>query len=123
MAAASFLDELAIYGPSAGRQRLSPADAFAYCRRLAESHYENFTVASWLLPADLRPHFCNVYAYCRWSDDLADETTGGAQSLELLDWWQSQLEDCYRGVTTHPVLVALEQTIRQFEIPIEPFRD
>jgi squalene synthase HpnC len=123
MAAASFLDELAIYGPSAGRQRSSPAEALAYCRRLAESHYENFTVASWLLPAELRPHFCNVYAYCRWSDDLADETAGGAQSLELLDWWQSQLEECYRGVTTHPVFVALEQTIRTFDIPIDPFRD
>ncbi len=121
--AAAFLDELAIYGPGASRPRPSVAEAQAYCRRLAESHYENFTVASWLLPAELRPHFCHVYAYCRWSDDLADETSGGQQSLELLDWWQSQLEDCYRGITVHPVFVALEQTIREFEIPIEPFRD
>ncbi|MCC7084895.1 MAG: squalene synthase HpnC [Pirellulales bacterium] len=123
MAAATFLDELAIYGPSADCKRPSPSDAQSYCRRLAESHYENFTVASWLLPAELRPHFCNIYAYCRWSDDLADETAGGVQTLELLDWWQSQLEDCYRGVTAHPVFVALEETIREFKIPIEPFRD
>jgi squalene synthase HpnC len=123
MAATTFLDELAIYGPSADRERPSLAEAQAYCRRLAESHYENFTVASWLLPAELRPHFCHVYAYCRWSDDLADETAGGNESLALLDWWQSQLEDCYRGVTAHPVFVALEETIREFEIPIEPFRD
>ncbi len=99
------------------------AEAKAYCRRLARTHYENFTVASWLLPAKLRPHFCNVYAYCRWSDDLADETAGGEQSLELLDWWQAELEDCYRGVARHPVFVALAETIREFEIPIEPFRD
>src|SRR5262245_20478608 len=119
----SFIDELALYGPTAGRFCSSLADARSYCRRLAGTHYENFTVASWLLPAELRPHFCAVYAYCRWSDDLADETAGGAQSLELLDWWQSQLEDCYRGVATHPVFVALAETIREFEIPIEPFRD
>jgi squalene synthase HpnC len=123
MAMATFLDELAVYGPAAGHERPSLAEAQAYCRRLAESHYENFTVASWLLPAELRPHFCHVYAYCRWSDDLADETAGGQESLALLDWWQSQLEDCYRGVTVHPVFVALAQTIREFEIPIEPFRD
>jgi squalene synthase HpnC len=123
MAATSFLDELAIYGPMGAGERPPLAVAQAYCRRLAESHYENFAVASWLLPAELRPHFCHVYAYCRWSDDLADETAGGQQSLELLDWWQLQLEDCYRGVTVHPVFVALEQTIREFEIPIEPFRD
>ena len=71
------------------RNRPTLAEAQAYCRRLARSHYENFTVASWLLPAELRPHFCSIYAYCRWSDDLADETAGGPASLELLDWWQS----------------------------------
>jgi squalene synthase HpnC len=122
MAQTPFLDELAVYGPGTARG-WSPAEAKAYCRRLARTHYENFTVASWLLPAKLRPHFCNVYAYCRWSDDLADETSGGEQSLELLDWWQAELEDCYRGVARHPVFVALAETIREFEIPIEPFRD
>ena len=95
----------------------------AILRSSARSHYENFTVASWLLPAKLRPHFCNIYAYCRWSDDLADETSGGEASLQLLDWWESQLDDCYRGVATHPVFIALESTIREFEIPSQPFRD
>ncbi len=119
-----FSDELAIYGPAGARaQRPTLAQAQAYCRRLARLHYENFTVASWLLPRDLRPHFCNIYAYCRWSDDLADETAGGAESLQLLDWWQSQLDDCYRGIATHPVFVALESTIHEFEIPADPFRD
>jgi squalene synthase HpnC len=122
MSQPSFPDELALYGPGPAAQSCpSLAAAQAYCRRLARRHYENFTVASWLLPAELRQHFCNVYAYCRWSDDLADETAGGQQSLELLEWWQSQLDDCYRGVATHPVFVALAETIRQFEIPIEPF--
>jgi squalene synthase HpnC len=120
----TFSDELAIYGPAgAGAQRPSLAQAQAYCRQLARTHYENFTVASWLLPAKLRQHFCHVYAYCRWSDDLADETAGGEASLRLLDWWQSQLDDCYRGIAKHPVFVALESTIHEFEIPAEPFRD
>ena len=118
-----FSSQLSQFGPAAGRRAPSLAEAQEYCRRLARSHYENFTVASWLLPEDLRPHFCHVYAYCRWSDDLADETAGGAESLELLDWWHSQLDDCYRGVVTHPVFVALRPTIEEFEIPIEPFRD
>ena len=80
-------------------------------------------MASWLLPAKLRPHFCNIYAYCRWSDDLADETSGGETSLQLLDWWESQLDDCYRGTATHPVFVALQSTIHEFEIPSRPFAD
>lgn len=120
----AFIDELALYGPtSASAQQPTLAAAQAYCRRLAHTHYENFAVASWLLPVELRQHFANVYAYCRWSDDLADETAGGEQSLQLLDWWQTQLEDCYRGIATHPVFVALESTIHEFEIPADPFRD
>src|ERR1051326_7833929 len=60
-------------------------EARAYCARLARSHYENFSVASWFLPARLRQHFFNVYAYCRISDDLGDEVGDAAASLELLD--------------------------------------
>src|SRR5262245_16355826 len=98
MPSSTFHDELAAYGPAATAGRPTLAEAEAYCRRLARTHYENFTVASWLLPAELRQHFCHVYAYCRWADDLADETTSPAESLRLLDWWESQLEECYRGV-------------------------
>src|SRR4051812_37991093 len=94
----AFAAQLARYGPAAQPPcRVTPAEARAYCRRLALTHYENFTVASWLLPRALRQHFFNVYAYCRWADDLADETGGPAHSLQLLDWWQQQLGDCYRG--------------------------
>jgi squalene synthase HpnC len=121
---AVFLDELATYGPSSPlRSRPSLAAAQAYCQQLARRHYENFTVVSWLLPAELRQHFASIYSYCRWSDDLADETAGGAASIALLDWWESQLEACYAGEATHPVFVALEPTIREFQIPIDPFRN
>ncbi|HEX3871614.1 MAG TPA: squalene synthase HpnC, partial [Pirellulales bacterium] len=91
-------------------------------RQLARSHYENFTVASWLLPHSLRPHFYNVYAYCRWADDLADETRDPGRSLTLLDWWENELQACYAGRPHHPVFVALEETIHEFSIPIEPFQ-
>jgi len=98
-------------------------DAQAYCRRLAKSHYENFTVASWLLPRDLRQHFCNIYAYCRTADDLADETDDAGQNLARLDDWEKQLRACYAGNAEHPVFLALADTARRFEIPIEPLAD
>src|SRR6185295_14674554 len=95
--------ELAIYGPGQSAGRPTLAEAQQYCRRLAQTHYENFTVASWLLPRELRLHFYNVYAYCRWADDLADETGNAIESLCLLDWWEEQLQDCYQGRASHPV--------------------
>ncbi len=94
-----------------------------FCRRLAERHYENFTVASRILPGYLRQHVCNIYAYCRWADDLADEVGDARQSLALLDDWHKQLDECYEGRAVHPVFVALGETIRQFDIPQEPFAD
>jgi squalene synthase HpnC len=94
-----------------------------YCRQLAESHYENFHVASWLLPKRLRPHFHSIYAYCRISDDLGDEVGSQAQALALLDVWQDQLDACYRGDAKHPVFVALRETIRACDIPKKPFAD
>src|SRR6266436_9582196 len=101
----------------------SEADARDYCRRLARSHYENFSVASWFLPGRLRQHFFNVYAYCRISDDLGDEVGDTAASLELLDQWEHELDACYGGPPKHPVFVALAETVRQFDIPKHEFSD
>jgi squalene synthase HpnC len=95
----------------------------AFCEHLARSHYENFSVASWFLPARLRQHFFNVYAYCRISDDLGDEVGNPAASLLLLDQWQKELEACYAGSPRHPVFVALAETVRTFEIPQQEFSD
>ncbi|PYU24052.1 MAG: squalene synthase HpnC [Acidobacteria bacterium] len=99
------------------------AEAEHYTRWLATHHYENFHVVSWMLPRDLRRHFYNVYAYCRWADDLGDEVGDAAHALELLDWWGNELTLCYEGQPCHPVFVALAQTIREFDIPAQPFRD
>ena len=103
------------------------AEAQAWCRRLTETHYENFHVASWFLPAHLRKHFHAIYAYCRVSDDLGDEVGDREQSRALLDFWGTQLDACYGEVESdgplHPVFVALGETIRACAIPKEPFAD
>ena len=101
----------------------SLGEARAWCKRLAESHYENFHVASWFLPQALRPHFHAIYAYCRVSDDLGDEVGSAAQALVLLDLWGRELDACYEGRARHPVFVALAETIRACSIPKEPFAD
>jgi len=99
------------------------ADAQEYCQRLARSHYENFSVASWFLPKRLQQDFFNVYAYCRISDDLGDEVGDPNASLQLLDQWEAELDACYAGSPRHPVFVALAETVRKCEIPKQTFVD
>jgi squalene synthase HpnC len=99
----------------------APAEAQAYTRWLATHHYENFNVASWLLPKELHQHFYNLYAYCRWADDLGDEIPGRERALELLDWWERELDACYEGRSSHPVFVALHETIVAKDVPKQPF--
>src|SRR6267154_4492321 len=98
-------------------------DAQAYCERLARTHYENFSVATWFLPKRLRQHFFNVYSYCRISDDLGDETGDRDASLQLLNEWETELNACYEGSPRHPVFVALAGTVQQFQIPKQTFAD
>jgi squalene synthase HpnC len=120
----TFAADLALFGPAAtGTPVPSRAEAEAYCRKLATSHYENFPLVSWLLPPELHQPFYNVYAYCRWADDLGDEVGDRDRSLALLDWWRTELERCYAGTATHPVFVALQPTIATYALPIDPFRD
>jgi len=101
----------------------SAAAAQEYTRWLATHHYENFNVVSWLLPKPLHQHFYNVYAYCRWADDLGDEVSDPLRALQLLDWWEHELDACYEGRPSHPVFVALRQTILAKDIPKQPFAD
>lgn len=101
----------------------SLAQARQYTCWLATHHYENFQVVSWLLPRRLHQHFYNVYAYCRWADDLGDEIADPRRTIELLDAWENELRRCYAGAPTHPVFIALAETARECDIPIEPFLD
>ena len=107
------------------RANCAPSEAERYTRWLATHHYENFNVVSWLLPRDLHQHFYNVYAYCRWSDDLGDEVADPARALQLLDAWEDELRLIYKDGTgpAHPVLIALRETIRAKDIPLQPFCD
>ena len=112
--------EIAERAPSPG---CSLEAAQAYTRWLATHHYENFNVVSWLLPKDLHQHFYNLYAYCRWADDLGDEIPETARALELLDWWEQELNACYGGHSSHAVFMALQETIIAKDIPQKPFAD
>src|ERR1035441_3675805 len=109
--------------PAALGRRWSASDGRAYTRWLATNHYENFHVVSFLLPKRLHQDFYNVYAYCRWADDLSDEIGDPAESLRLLGWWRRELDAMYQGRATHPVFAALAPTVRQYAIPSQPFAD
>lgn len=96
-------------------------DSEALCRAIARRHYENFTVATRLVPHRLRQHLANVYAFARWSDDLADESDSRVAARAALADWRARLERCFDGRPDHPVFVALAGTIRQTGLTIEPF--
>jgi len=100
------------------------AEAESYTRWLSTSHYENFHIVSFLLPRRLHQDFYNVYAFCRWADDLGDEMGNTAESLRLLAWWRKELHAMYAaGSATHPVFVALKLTAAKHQLPQEPFDD
>ena len=109
--------------PEALSRAWSAEEGRTYTRWLATNHYENFHVVSFLLPKRLHQDFYNVYAYCRWADDLADEMGDPAESLRLLDWWRGELDAMYAGRATHPVFAALAATVKQYGIPRQPFSD
>ena len=118
----TFADDLRLHGPDS-TQSVTREQARDYCARLTASHYENFSVVTWLTPKPLRPHFQSIYAFCRWSDDLGDEIGDRQRSRELLAWWRGELQALYqdREPPRHPVMLALQETVREFAIPIEPF--
>ncbi|MEM1185419.1 MAG: squalene/phytoene synthase family protein [Planctomycetota bacterium] len=135
-AAADPITLLERWGPTAPPGEPMPTnEAYELCHALARRRYENFSVLTGLVPERLRDDFAAVYAYCRWADDLADEThrlsgTGvrtpeidRARALELLAWWRTGLERCFAGDADHPVYVALAETVRRHDLSPKPFRD
>lgn len=112
---------------SAAQPGLTPdgsEEAERYCRWVAQTHYENFQIASRLLPRLLRRDFHNIYAYCRWSDDLGDEVGDAQTAARLLDWWREQLELLFAGgPNRHPVMRALTGTLERHALPKQPFVD
>ena len=112
-----------VRSPEAMGRECGLREAEAYTRWLATHHYENFHLASFLLPRRLHQDFFNVYAFCRWADDLGDEIGDPAESERLLKWWESGIEAMYRGETSHPVYIALRGTVERHNLPREPFQD
>lgn len=103
-------------------QRRQIHAAHYFTRRLATSHYENFTVVSCLLPRPLHQDFYNIYAFCRHADDLADEIADKQASLAALNDFEAQLRDTFADKRPHhPILLALQGTARKYDIPIDPF--
>lgn len=124
--------------PALAKARVSTEEAFRFCEQLARSHYENFNVGGWITPKDKLPHVYAIYAWCRMVDDLGDEEiplsggtfTQAAQASgfylresrsERLDWWESELDQTYRGNPAHPISIAVKHTVSQFRIPRDPF--
>ena len=114
----SAMDLQTNHGPEAAAP-VSLEQAYEYCARVARSHYENFTVASWLMPRQMRRHMYAIYAYARIADDFADEE----HDLAKLDRWEHELDLAYAGAPRHPVFVAIADTVRRFDIPRQPFAD
>lgn len=116
-----------IHGAQITNRQWTVESAYSFCERLARSHYENFPVGSVLVPKPLRKHFYSIYAFARTADDFADEGYDEAHSeqerLALLDEWRQMLRDSNEGRATHPVFLALAETRRQFDLPLNLFED
>lgn len=98
-------------------------DAYAFCRNLTTSHYENFPVGSMLLPKAKRLHVYPIYAFARISDDFADEPEYEGQRLDLLNDWEARLEACVDGRAEDPIFLALADTLQKCDLPVQLFRD
>src|SRR5579871_2434526 len=94
-----------------------------YCRSLTRRHYENFSVASRFVDARTRRDLARIYAFCRTTDDLGDESCDG-EALRRLERWLGELEALFGGLQpVHPVLFALADTIERHAMPAQPFLD
>ena len=115
-------------------------DSYAVCARIAREHYENFPVASLLLPAPMRPHVAAVYAFARTADDFADEgVMSQAERLRLLDGWAERLHEAVSSTSssmasaggapprageppeTQQIFVAVGASIRSLSLPVKHF--
>jgi len=98
--------------------------ADAYCTMLAQRHYENFSVASRLVPASLRLQLARIYAYCRTTDDLGDESGSPEYARERLARWRDEVAQMFAGARpVHPVLIALSRTVAAYQMESQPFFD
>lgn len=116
------VQQLDVFGPDRC-DTMTTEQARQWCTRLATGRYENFSVLSAVVPKNLREDFAAVYAFCRWADDLGDEVGNRERSLELLQWWRRELQQCFAGQPRHPVFLALWPTVQRHNLPMQLFDD
>ena len=104
---------------------LTLSEAYRYCQDLAAEHYENFPVASRLLPRRMRQPITVIYAFARTADDFADEgNRSPAERLKLLDDYETRLQRLLAGSPgSDPVFIALADVIKRYALPIGLFQD
>jgi phytoene synthase len=98
-------------------------EAYAACEKRAREHYENFPVASLLLPKDKRRCVAAIYAFAREADDFADEAQHAGRRLELLSDWRARLDQAARVEADHPIFIALTDTIARHDLPVQLLHD
>ncbi len=94
-------------------------EAYTFCRKIAHQYGANFSVGFRFLPKQKRRAVYAAYAFCRWADDIADESHGDV-AARLSDW-QRELDRCYAGHPSHPITIALADALRFFQIPKSAF--
>ena len=115
---------MSIHSVSVANRSWSPRESFDYCEKIAYEHYENFPVASRFIPAEKRPFIAAIYAFARAADDFADEPGyTQAERIESLNRWDELLARCYEGESSHPVFVAIAETVERFQIPKDLFQN
>jgi squalene synthase HpnC len=97
--------------------------AYQYCEEFARAHHESYPVASRFVPGEIRPHLLALYAFARAADDFADEPAYEGRRSEALDTWEAELHRCFHGEATHPVFVALADTIDKRGLSLPPLED
>lgn len=104
---------------------MNTKQAYKYCLNIAKNHYENFPVASWILPRRMRLPTAAIYAFARRADDLADEgELTDTQRLQQLNQLAGQIEQLYKGeASDDPVFIALADSIERFSLPENLFID
>lgn len=104
--------------------------AQAFCTKVAKRHYENFIISNWFTPKHIKQHIQNIYAFCRYGDDLGDDAPHSPEGrTALLNEWMDDLcrayhsdEEPWSGNPRHPILIAVKQTAAEFAIPLKPFQ-
>ncbi|MFW2374654.1 MAG: squalene synthase HpnC [Gammaproteobacteria bacterium] len=106
-------------------KRLNTASAYKYCQRIAKGHYENFPVASILLPKRMRLPIAAIYAFARTADDWADEgDLSNDERLQALDNMAQDIMDTYQGNPPNdPIYIALADSMQRFNLPVSLFND